>query len=91
MYDTSQALVSSLENGYNENDENDSSNEQKEGTHMLKEELLAEDVSVDDEMTNKLAAENRDLYVSFPQNVSFSIISLWVMSLLNTLKLYRIW
>ncbi|XP_010413898.2 PREDICTED: myosin-10-like [Camelina sativa] len=52
------ALVSSLENGTNENDGNDSSNEQKEETHMLKEERLAEDVSVDNERTNKLAAEN---------------------------------
>ncbi|CAA0374310.1 unnamed protein product [Arabidopsis thaliana] len=56
------ALVSSLENENYENDGNDSPNEQKEGPQMLKEEILAEDFSIDDEMTNKLAAENKDLY-----------------------------
>ncbi|XP_056844387.1 myosin-10-like [Raphanus sativus] len=56
------ALVSSLEKKNNENDGNDSPNEQKEGTHMLKEESLTEDVSVDSEMTNKLTAENKELY-----------------------------
>ncbi|KAF2568294.1 hypothetical protein F2Q68_00024548 [Brassica cretica] len=57
------ALVSSLEKKSNENDGNDSPNEQKEGTHMLKEEdSLTDDVSVDNEMTNKLAAENKELY-----------------------------
>lgn len=64
MYHTSQALVSSLEKENSENDGNDSSNEQKEGTHVLNEEILTEDVLVD-EMANKLAAENKDLYVSF--------------------------
>ncbi|KAG2327810.1 hypothetical protein Bca52824_010538 [Brassica carinata] len=59
------ALVSSLEKKNIENNENDSPNEQKEGTHMLKEEGLTDDVSVDNEMINKLAAENKDLYVSF--------------------------
>lgn len=83
--------MSSLENENYENDGNDSPNEQKEGPQMLKEEILAEDFSIDDEMTNKLAAENKDLYVSFPQNVFFSIKSLCVMSLLNLLKFYRIW
>lgn len=75
MYDISQALVSSLENENNENDGNESSNEQKEGPHMLEEERLAEDFLIDDEMTNKLAAENKDLYVSFPQHLFFSIKS----------------
>ncbi|CAA7049436.1 unnamed protein product [Microthlaspi erraticum] len=56
------ALVSSLEKENNESDGNDSSNEQKEGTHMLEEESLIEDIEVDDEITNKLAAENKDLY-----------------------------
>ncbi|KAF8092561.1 hypothetical protein N665_0411s0021 [Sinapis alba] len=56
------ALVSSLEKKNKENDENDSPNEQKEGTHMLKQESLTADVSVDNEMINKLAAENKDLY-----------------------------
>ncbi|EFH57530.1 hypothetical protein ARALYDRAFT_321053 [Arabidopsis lyrata subsp. lyrata] len=56
------ALVSSLENENNENDGNESSNEQKEGPHMLEEERLAEEFLIDDEMTNKLAAENKDLY-----------------------------
>ncbi|XP_024016781.1 myosin-10 [Eutrema salsugineum] len=56
------ALLSSLEKEKNENDGNDSSNEQKEGTRMLKEERLTEDASDDNEMTNKLAAENKDLY-----------------------------
>ncbi|KAJ0240162.1 Myosin-10 [Hirschfeldia incana] len=56
------ALVSSLEKKSNENIGNDSPNEQKEGIHMLKEESLIEDVSVDNEMTNKLAAENKELY-----------------------------
>ncbi|WZZ49643.1 hypothetical protein YC2023_049750 [Brassica napus] len=57
------ALVSSLEKKSNENDGSDSPNEQKEGTHMLKEEdSITDDVSVDNEMTNKLAAENKELY-----------------------------
>ncbi|CAN6825831.1 unnamed protein product [Brassica oleracea] len=57
------ALVSSLEKKSNENDGNDSPNEQKEGTHMLKvEDSLTDDVSVDNEMNNKLAAENKELY-----------------------------
>ncbi|CAH8389372.1 unnamed protein product [Eruca vesicaria subsp. sativa] len=51
------ALVSSLEKKHNQNDGNDSPNKPKEGTHMLKE----EDVTVDNEMINKLAAENKDL------------------------------
>lgn len=63
MYATSQALVSSLEKKDNEND---SPTEHKEGTHILKEEeSVTDDVSVDNEMTNKLAAENKELYVSF--------------------------
>ncbi|VVB07275.1 unnamed protein product [Arabis nemorensis] len=56
------ALVSSLEKENSENDGNDSSNEQKEGTHVLNEEILTEDVLVDNEIANKLAAENKDLY-----------------------------
>ncbi|XP_023640678.1 myosin-10 isoform X4 [Capsella rubella] len=56
------ALVSSLENETNEDDGNGSSNELKEKTRMVKEERLAEDVSVDKEMADKLAAENKDLY-----------------------------
>lgn len=38
---------------------------------MLKEESLTEDVSVDSEMTNKLTAENKELYVSFARDLSF--------------------
>ncbi|XP_033147606.1 myosin-10 isoform X2 [Brassica rapa] len=54
------ALVSSLEKKDNEND---SPTEHKEGTHILKEEeSVTDDVSVDNEMTNKLAAENKELY-----------------------------
>ncbi|CAF2095924.1 BnaA05g10340D [Brassica napus] len=57
------ALVSSLEKKDNEDNENDSPTENKEGTHILKEEeSLTDDVSVDNEMTNKLAAENKELY-----------------------------
>ena len=71
MYATSQALVSSLENKDNEGNENDSPTEHKEGTHILKEEeSVTDDVSVDNEMTNKLAAENKELYVSFVRDLS---------------------
>ncbi|KFK31068.1 hypothetical protein AALP_AA6G064300 [Arabis alpina] len=56
------ALVSSLDKENSENDGNDSSDEQKEGTHVLEEDRLIEDVSVDNEMTYKLAAENKELY-----------------------------
>lgn len=91
MHDTSQALVNSLEKEDNENDGNDSSNGQKEGTHMLKEDILTEDVLDDNEITDKLAAENKELYVSFLQNVSSSINGLWLISILNLLKFHRIW
>ncbi|KAH0889424.1 hypothetical protein HID58_051853 [Brassica napus] len=47
MYDTFQALVSSLE-------------KEKEGAHMIKEESSTEDI--DNEMTKKLAAENKELF-----------------------------
>ncbi|KAF8105261.1 hypothetical protein N665_0161s0057 [Sinapis alba] len=54
------ALVSSLEKENNEKDGSDSSNEQKEGTHRIKEEISTEDI--DNEMTKKLAAENKELF-----------------------------
>ncbi|KAJ4907183.1 Myosin-10 [Raphanus sativus] len=54
------ALVSSLEKKNNKKDGSDSSNEQKERTHMIKEESSTEDT--DNEMTKKLAAENKELF-----------------------------
>ncbi|CAH2059643.1 unnamed protein product [Thlaspi arvense] len=56
------ALVSSLVKEDDESDGNDSSNEQKEGIQMQEEESLTEDISSDNEMTKKLAAENKELY-----------------------------
>ena len=83
--------MSSLEKKSNENDGNDSPNEQKEGTHMLKvEDSLTDDVSVDNEMNNKLAAENKELYVSFCKRFIFSITSLWLLNLLFFF-FHRIW
>ena len=83
--------MSSLEKKSNENDGNDSPNEQKEGTHMLKvEDSLTDDVSVDNEMNNKLATENKELYVSFCKRFIFSITSLWLLNLLFFF-FHRIW
>ncbi|VVA89970.1 unnamed protein product [Arabis nemorensis] len=56
------ALVDSLEKKINEGDRTNSSDGQKEGKSMLKEESLTEDASIDnDERVNKLAAQNKDL------------------------------
>ncbi|KAL0797347.1 hypothetical protein Bca101_052521 [Brassica carinata] len=52
------ALVGSLEKKINGNNSSDG---QKEGNHILKEESLAEDASTDEEKVNKLAAQNKDL------------------------------
>ena len=83
--------MSSLEKKSNENDGSDSPNEQKEGTHMLKEEdSITDDVSVDNEMTNKLAAENKELYVSFCNR--FILLHYKFMALKFTVFFFhRIW
>ncbi|CAL9213704.1 unnamed protein product [Arabidopsis halleri] len=54
------ALVGSLEETINESG-NNSTYEQKEGKHILKEESLTEDASIDNERVKKLADENKDL------------------------------
>lgn len=56
--------MDSLEKKIDESDGNNSSDGQKEGKHILKEESLTEDASTDNERVNKLA--NKDLNVSFP-------------------------
>ncbi|CAH8358652.1 unnamed protein product [Eruca vesicaria subsp. sativa] len=54
------ALVSSLERENNEKDRSDSPNKKKEGTHLTEEESSTEDI--DNEMTKKLASENKELF-----------------------------
>ncbi|CAE5956532.1 unnamed protein product [Arabidopsis arenosa] len=54
------ALVGSLEKKINESG-NYSTDEQKEGKRVLKEESLTEDASIDNERVKKLADENKDL------------------------------
>ena len=80
-----QALVSSLEKENNKKDGSDSSNEQKEeGTHMIKEESSTEDI--DNEMTKKLAAENKELFVSFFRQCILSPLQVCVGNV--SLKIY---
>lgn len=71
MYDTFQALVSSLE-------------KEKEGAHMIKEESSTEDI--DNEMTKKLAAENKELFVSFFRQCILSPLQVCVGNV--SLKIY---